>query len=478
LKYLSANSHAQGIGLIKAIEDVLDIDSFQTAYMKQFYENGGFLGQVFTTTQNLRPAEFERAKKELRTEYGGKDKSHKLALFTGGLEPIKSAYSLKEMEMTVQRKLTLSEVMTAFRIPQILLGGEGESYNKATAQAAEYSYASTMIEPALTYIDQVFTKHVKMDYGDKFVVVHDPISPKDVEENLKYHTGLFGMGSKTINEIRIEENYDPFDEELANVPLINVGGALVRLDTGEQLGQVPNNVPPPKPQPAKMKSDELDLYWKQFNRRVNQDLKWLERRTNEFFDAQKERLFQRLNLKDALVDTFYDSQDELLMLMNFLENAFNRFLERGFNFSGSKFVTDLVTEGQKQQFLNYSKSINQTTKDKVNAKINSGGDPKEILNILYEDFKQGRSPLIAETTGVAAFNLGVWAGYRNQGYKYKIWVSQRDDKVRHSHFVADSQKVGIDEMFIVGSQQMMYPGDPTASPEEVINCRCTLIGEK
>jgi HK97 family phage portal protein len=139
LKYLSSNSHVQGIGLIEAIRDILDIDAFQTAYISQFYENGGFLGQVFTTTQNLRPAEFERAKKELRAEYSGKENSHKLALFTGGLEPIKSAYSLKDMEMTVQRKLTLSEVMTAFRIPQILLGGEGANYTFDTAKSAEYN---------------------------------------------------------------------------------------------------------------------------------------------------------------------------------------------------------------------------------------------------------------------------------------------------------------------------------------------------
>jgi len=182
-------------------------------------------------------------------------------------------------------------------------------------------------------------------------------------------------------------------------------------------------------------------------------------------------------LKDVLVDAFYDSQDEMLLLMNMLENAYSRFLERGFVFSGIQPMQNIITEGQKNQLLNYSKNINQTSKDKLNSKLINGGNPKEIIESLYDDFKN-RSPLIAETTAVSAFNAGLWVGYRTQGYKYKIWVSQRDDRVRHSHFVADSQKVGIDEMFIVGSQQLMYPGDPTASPEEVINCRCTLIGEK
>lgn len=481
LKYLSANSHIEGVGLINAIKDILDIDAFQTQYISQFYENGGFLGQVFTTSQNLRPAEFERAKKELRTEYGGKENSHKLALFTGGLEPIKSAYSLKDMEMTTQRKLTLEEVMTAFRIPKILLGGEGGQYNKATAQAAEYSYASTMIEPALNYVDQVFTKHVRMDYGDKYVVKHDPVSPKDVEENLKYHKGLTEVGGKTINEIRVEENYDPFPYELADVPIINVGGALVRLDTGDQLGQVPNNVlqePKSIQLPVVKENNLYDLHWKQFNRRVSQDLKWFERRVNDFFDEQKGRLLEKLNLKDALTDTFYDSQDELALLMNMIENAYMRFLERGFQFSGGQFNPNFITEGIKSQFLKYSESINKTSKDRLNNKMKEGGDLKQIINDVYENFKSGRSPLIAESTGVSAFNAGLWLGYRTQGYTHKTWISQRDDKVRHSHFLAEGQRVKIDEHFSVGNDLLMYPGDPAGQAEEVINCRCTLIGDK
>jgi len=188
--------------------------------------------------------------------------------------------------MSLQRKQTLSEIMTAFRIPQILLGGEGDTYTKATAQAAEANYASTMVEPALTYIDQVLTKNVRRDYkNDKLVIVHDPVSPKDVEENLKYYKDMISFGGLKINEVRQMENFDPFPYELADVPLINVGGALVRLDTGEQLGATPNNVQDTEEvedtedteemEDSKMvKSEEMDLHWKQFNRKINHDLKW------------------------------------------------------------------------------------------------------------------------------------------------------------------------------------------------------------
>ena len=49
------------------------------------------------------------------------------------------------------------------------------------------------------------------------------------------------------------------------------------------------------------------------------------------------------------------------------------------------------------------------------------------------------------------------------------------------HVSVDGVKVGLDDLFLVssrhGEDRMMYPGDATASPENLINCRCTIIGD-
>lgn len=54
------------------------------------------------------------------------------------------------------------------------------------------------------------------------------------------------------------------------------------------------------------------------------------------------------------------------------------------------------------------------------------------------------------------------------------WISRRDDKVRHSHEVADGQSRGMREPFIVGSSLLRFPGDPLAPVHETANCRCRL----
>jgi hypothetical protein len=46
---------------------------------------------------------------------------------------------------------------------------------------------------------------------------------------------------------------------------------------------------------------------------------------------------------------------------------------------------------------------------------------------------------------------------------------------RHSHLEAaqrSAQGIPLDEAF---SNGLMYPGDENGPPEEVINCRCTLV---
>ena len=56
----------------------------------------------------------------------------------------------------------------------------------------------------------------------------------------------------------------------------------------------------------------------------------------------------------------------------------------------------------------------------------------------------------------------------------KEWLSTNDGRTRHSHAVLDGAIVDQDKKFENG---LMYPGDPNGRPEEVYNCRCTLVAK-
>lgn len=82
----------------------------------------------------------------------------------------------------------------------------------------------------------------------------------------------------------------------------------------------------------------------------------------------------------------------------------------------------------------------------------------------------------ARTMCTTAENNGRLAGLKEaeeKGIVYeKQWMSTHDDRTRASHQELDGVSVPVDEEFPNG---LNYPGDPNGEPEEVYNCRCSLI---
>ena len=57
----------------------------------------------------------------------------------------------------------------------------------------------------------------------------------------------------------------------------------------------------------------------------------------------------------------------------------------------------------------------------------------------------------------------------------KVWHSQSDERVRADHSAANGQRVPMDQPFIVGGYEMMFPGDRSNAPaEQWYNCRCWM----
>lgn len=61
----------------------------------------------------------------------------------------------------------------------------------------------------------------------------------------------------------------------------------------------------------------------------------------------------------------------------------------------------------------------------------------------------------------------------NMGIKAKKrWIATLDERTRSSHQYLDGETIEVDERF---SNGLLYPGEASGPPEEIINCRCTTI---
>lgn len=87
-----------------------------------------------------------------------------------------------------------------------------------------------------------------------------------------------------------------------------------------------------------------------------------------------------------------------------------------------------------------------------------------------------RATRIARTETMSAYNGGVRATSDELPTSVAaglVWITAIDDRTRLAHIEADGMTVARGEKFIVGGEEMSYPGDPDASGPNTVNCRCT-----
>jgi hypothetical protein len=86
---------------------------------------------------------------------------------------------------------------------------------------------------------------------------------------------------------------------------------------------------------------------------------------------------------------------------------------------------------------------------------------------------------ILRTELMTAENLASFDVLRDQAQRFpdlqKVWIATGDNRTRDSHLEAHGQVVPVDQPFVVGGAEGMYPHDPTLPIGERANCRCRSI---
>jgi hypothetical protein len=93
-------------------------------------------------------------------------------------------------------------------------------------------------------------------------------------------------------------------------------------------------------------------------------------------------------------------------------------------------------------------------------------------------FNRARSLVIARTESTTAANHGINEGAQSSDYEVaKFWINTKDKRTRKTHLAMTQERIGVNQPFIVGGIEMMYPGDVDAPAAEVVNCRCVMATE-
>jgi len=87
---------------------------------------------------------------------------------------------------------------------------------------------------------------------------------------------------------------------------------------------------------------------------------------------------------------------------------------------------------------------------------------------------------IVRTETTRVHNLATQSQLQQQAQQVpdllKGWAAVGDSRTRYDHLQAhikyNKNPIPVNEPFIVGGEELMYPGDPSASAKQTVNCRC------
>lgn len=263
-----------------------------------------------------------------------------------------------------------------------------------------------------------------------------------------------------------------------------------------------------------LKSDEdkerRAKIWKVFDARARSIEKPFIKSAQKVFDKQNELVDK--TIKEALdnnkdvgteIERLYNKEMDEAMKHAFagaFKNGLTVGAEHGSELLGKKAFKE-ISEDVLRFFnawidsygLELCQDMNDTTKKKLRKILSDAileGDGLEVrkkkmieaADKMFTEDKKWRAELIARTESCTTMNAGSNALYQSEGIELKEWISVQDDRTRDSHLLMDGVVVPITDKFEVPATSqtvggwLEYPGDPSADPSEVCNCRCTIAG--
>lgn len=147
-----------------------------------------------------------------------------------------------------------------------------------------------------------------------------------------------------------------------------------------------------------------------------------------------------------------------------------------------------IIEYLREHFIeNIVFGVNTTTRNRLltilNKSIEEGWGVDKTVSKL-EDFPETQAARIVRTEVNTAANAGVLAAGETYEYEMqKEWISVHDFRTRGnnpedhaSHVLLNGTVIDFDDEFTDprNGDKLKSPGDPDASPESIINCRCNI----
>jgi len=483
------------------------------------------------TDKHLNPLDVIQLREQFEQRHTGYKNAHRLAILHSGLKYQRMAFTPRDMENMDFRKYTRDELIQILGMKKSIISVT-EGLNRATAEMQLKDWwESTNIPVILGLETGINVQLLKGDPGIK--VMWDLSTVKALQADFKELSEIakiywsMGLPFDTINE-RLNLGYGKVpggDVGYLPLSLMPVDSSMRLLPGGGEIEGMGNLLLPGE----KAKRIEVGegmwevrsaLRWEIFNRRLVRTEQSFEGKLKKIFFEMRRNVLSILHdgepakryplhmansgtvlqrgLKEnlAAINTYnYKLERELL------EKAASGFYERSvtdgaetlideMDFDMAFDISDPLVIGylgaKKTKITGVVNTIKKQIDGEIRKGIAEGEDTMQIEKRLKKIFGKAnnRAKVVARTEVGGAMNFGRYFQINQSGFKYKIWYTAYDERVRgadedvpFSHALMHKAKllIGPNSVWDVNGEALEYPGDYQGSPANIIQCRCFEI---
>lgn len=524
-KYFNPYDDYYGMSTLRAAKKTLSQDVYAEKWNLNFFKNSATPpgGLKFETT--LTPEEFERINERWNKYHRGVDKAHNIAVFEKGSDWVNMGIPQKDMEFLESQKFNQRKIGSIFGLVPVLMNDyERANYNNARTQIQFFTNI-TMV-PKILNLEGALNRSLpdlsggtySSDLSVSFAISEIWAMKQDEQVRTSIEQIQIQTGRRTINEIRTENNEDPVPwgdtwyMPMGVVPYDGEGGNGENGNGNSQGARSLLNLPviTPVQTRADFRRAEAKAFGVVLTKRERQFRKFLV----EVFNDQKREVVRKLRayarthahararedittkLTEIEIESILFSLEEAIKELGEISESLYEAMvkdggEKAFRLAGIQGTFDL-TDPRAQAIIakatqRFAKKINSTTWNRLKDSLVAGAKEGETIIALADRVEQimqhrirSDKWTIARTEVMGALNGGAEVGMAEAGVETKEWAAAGDEATRESHMDVDGQVVALNSPFIFegmegGTVEMLYPGDPSGPPEEVINCRCTII---
>lgn len=208
-----------GYGKATSLKNEIELDSYISLYMKQFYINSARADVYISPRGENIPedTDLSRLASELNSRHKGISNAHRTAVLSFEADIQTVANSHRDMELLETRRALRDSSLQHFSIPPEIMGII-ENSNKATVVAAEHIYAKQVRMPILHHFQDIINTKILPLYGDDMEIYFkfDEILPDDQEMDMKLAKEGREASSITINEHRELLGFPPLKGDVGN----------------------------------------------------------------------------------------------------------------------------------------------------------------------------------------------------------------------------------------------------------------------